>query len=275
MFSTLEPSIVKDMESLTSPVTHVSTGLLQSNKALSRETGTLGEKHLLAAPTSAVTKRALMAFQCQQSGFVKATFVVKDTIATKRLFNDWIRVFIPSIDNTYAVYIWSKINNDEPECLMFTSKGHTMVLKGNINGLPSRILLDTGASGTAFIHRQFCIDESIELTPAKNGTTIILGDGTKLTSTDTATITIRIGHFKSKVQCLVIDNLADYPLILGCPWLSHHVAEISFSRKQVVLRKANGQYVAINTLIDVANSDIDYYYLQGGSALLKPIKANH
>jgi hypothetical protein len=38
MFSTQEPSIVKDIETLTSPVTHVSTGLLQSNKALFRET---------------------------------------------------------------------------------------------------------------------------------------------------------------------------------------------------------------------------------------------
>jgi hypothetical protein len=53
---------------------------------------------------------------------VKATFVVKDTMTTKRLFKDWIRVFVPSIDNTYAVYVWSKPNNDETECLQFTSE---------------------------------------------------------------------------------------------------------------------------------------------------------
>jgi hypothetical protein len=82
--------------------------------------------------------------------------------------------------------------------------------------------------------------------PAKVGTTVILGDGSKINSTETAIITITIGHFKSKVQCLVLDNLADYPLFLGCPWLSHHVAENSFSRKQVVLGKTNGQFVAIN-----------------------------
>ena len=84
--------------------------------------------------------------------------------------------------------------------------------------------------------------------PAKVGTTVILGDGSKMNSTETAIISIKIGHFKNKVQCLVLDNLDDYPLILGCPWLSHHVAEILFSRKQVVLRKTNGQFVAINTL---------------------------
>jgi hypothetical protein len=48
----------------------------------------------------------------------------------------------------------------------------------------------------------------------------------------------------------------DYPVILGCPWLSHHVAEISFSRKQVILRKSNGQYVTINPL-SAAHSDIE------------------
>jgi hypothetical protein len=48
-------SIVKDIEALISPVTHVSAGLLQSNKALLKETGIVGEKHLIATPSSEVT----------------------------------------------------------------------------------------------------------------------------------------------------------------------------------------------------------------------------
>ena len=137
-----------------------------------------------------------------------------------------------------------------------------MVLKGTVNGVSTKFLLGTGASGTAFIQRQFCKEESIEVKPAKIGTTVILGDGSKLNSTKTATITIKIGHFKSKVQCLVLDNLADYPLILGCPWLSHHVAEIKFSRKQVDLKKTTGQFVAINTL-DVPLPDLEESQLSG------------
>ena len=74
----------------------------------------------------------------------------------------------------------------------------TMVLKGTVNGVSTKFLLDTGASGTAFIQRQFCIDESIKVKPAKVGTTVILGDGSKLNSTDTAIIIIKIGHFKVK-----------------------------------------------------------------------------
>jgi hypothetical protein len=48
MFSTLEPAIVKDIEAVTSTVTHVSAGLLQSNNAMFKETGAVGVKHLLA-----------------------------------------------------------------------------------------------------------------------------------------------------------------------------------------------------------------------------------
>jgi hypothetical protein len=88
MFSTLEPSIVKDIETLISPVTHVSACLLQSNKSLFKETGAVGDKHLLATQSSVVTKRALLAFQQQQRNFGKATFVVNDTITTKRLFKE-------------------------------------------------------------------------------------------------------------------------------------------------------------------------------------------
>jgi predicted aspartyl protease len=153
---------------------------------------------------------------------------------------------------------------------MFTSVGHTMILKGTVdetlcNGMmmkqqmmefSTKFLLDTGASGTAFIQRQFCKDESIKIKSAKIGTTVILGDGSKMTSTEVAEITIRIGHFKSNVQCLVLDDLADNPLILGCPWLSHHVAEIFFSRKQAVIKKTNGQFVAINTIY-VTSPDLE------------------
>jgi predicted aspartyl protease len=93
----------------------------------------------------------LLAFQQQQSNFEKATFIVMDTNTTKRVFKDWTRVCVPSIGDMNAVYVWNKPINDEPECLMLTSEGHTIVLKGTVNGVSTKFLLDTGASGTAFI----------------------------------------------------------------------------------------------------------------------------
>ncbi len=175
LFSTLEPSIVKSIEELTGSVTHVSSGLLQRNKALFTKTGADGVKHLLAAPNPAITKRALLPFQQQQSNFDKATFVVLDTNTTKRLFKDWTRIHVQNVGEMNAVYVWNKTISDEPECLMFTSEGHTMVLKGTVNGVSTKILLDTGASGTAFIRRQFCKDESIQVKPAKTWNYCYLG----------------------------------------------------------------------------------------------------
>jgi hypothetical protein len=60
LFSTLEPSIDRDIETMTGAVTHVSSGLLQSNKARFKETGAAGAKHLLATPNPAIPKMKLM-----------------------------------------------------------------------------------------------------------------------------------------------------------------------------------------------------------------------
>jgi hypothetical protein len=105
LFNTLDPKIVESIEALTGSVTHVSSGLLQSNKALFKETGAAGAKHLLATPNPAITKRALSAFLQQQAGFEKATFVVMDTHTTRRLFKDWKRVTVPYVGEVYAVYV--------------------------------------------------------------------------------------------------------------------------------------------------------------------------
>jgi hypothetical protein len=122
LFSTLEPRIVRDIKTMTSFVTHVSSGLLQSNKALFKATGALGAKHLLATLNPAITKRALLALQLEQSNFDKATFVVMDNSTTKRLFKEWKRIDVPNIGEMNAVYVWNKPINEEPECLMFTSE---------------------------------------------------------------------------------------------------------------------------------------------------------
>ncbi len=114
LFSTLELSIVKSIEELTGSVTHMTSGLLQSNKALFKETGAVSAKHLLATPNPAITKRALLAFQQQQSNFDKATFVVMDNSTTKRLFKAWKRINVPNIDEMNAVNVWTKPVTEEP-----------------------------------------------------------------------------------------------------------------------------------------------------------------
>ena len=105
LFNKLDPKIVESIEALTGSVTHVSSGLLQSNKALFKETGAAGAKHLLATPNPTITKRALSAFLQQYASFEKATFVVMDTHTTRRLFKDWKRITFPYVGEVYAVYV--------------------------------------------------------------------------------------------------------------------------------------------------------------------------
>jgi hypothetical protein len=86
-------------------VTHVTTGLLQSNKSIYRETGIKGEQHLFATPNSAITKRTHLGFQLQQSAFKTVTFVVYDTTTTKKLFKDWTKMQIPSVGTQHAAHV--------------------------------------------------------------------------------------------------------------------------------------------------------------------------
>jgi hypothetical protein len=57
-----------------------------------------------------------------------------------------------------------------------------------------------------------------------------------------------MGTYNSKVECLVVEKLAGYPLILGNPWLLDNNADMSFLRKQVVLQKPNGQQICLNAI---------------------------
>jgi ribosome biogenesis SPOUT family RNA methylase Rps3 len=75
------------------------------------------------------------------------------------------------------------------------------------------------------------------------------------------------------VECLVIDHLEDYPLVLGNPWLNKHSADVSYQRKQVILRKPgpDGQHYIINTFIDRAKKPLEPELCVMGGVLLDSI----
>ena len=64
-----------------------------------------------------------------------------------------------------------------------------------------------------------------------------------------ATVKLRLGRYRCQVECLVIDHLEGYPLVLGNPWLNQHSADISYQRKQVILRKPDGPQYIITSYI--------------------------
>jgi hypothetical protein len=65
-----------------------STSALRSSP-LYKATGVKGDKHLLTAPHPSVLKRALSAFNGQNSVFNKATLTVNDSPVARKLFKDW------------------------------------------------------------------------------------------------------------------------------------------------------------------------------------------
>jgi hypothetical protein len=147
------------------------------------------------------------------------------------------------------------ISQEQDHVIRYTIERHSLQFKVTINTVPCRILLDTRATRTAFIDREHCVKEGIVLGPAPARQQIVLADGTKTQCTNMDTIKLQVGRYKSQVECLVIDHLEDYPLVLGNPWLNWHSADISYQRKQVILGRPgpngsidpNGQHYVINS----------------------------
>ena len=61
---------------------------------------------------------------------------------------------------------------------------HSMQFRGTVDKQPVKILLDTGASGNAFIDLQHCKDENITMYPAPPGIHIVFGNSSKVQATN-------------------------------------------------------------------------------------------
>ena len=73
-----------------------------------------------------------------------------------------------------------------------------------------------------------------------------------------AVVTLRMAHYKCTVECLVVEHLADFPQILGNPWLNQHCAELSFERKQVIIQRPNGKQFCLNSHVDKPTHNKEY-----------------
>jgi predicted aspartyl protease len=106
------------------------------------------------------------------------------------------------------MYVMNIPKGDQEQVFKDTTERHSLQFQGSINTFPCRILLDTGASGTAFIDRLHCEKEGIVLDPAHETLTIVLADGSRTACTNMATMKQRC--YKWVVEWLVIDHLEDY-----------------------------------------------------------------
>ena len=165
-------SLIQYIEEKLVPVTHISKGVSRSSP-LYNPTGKKRDKHLLCSPPNTKVKSIFSEVTKQLPNFKQVTFIVDDTPVFRKLFRFWDLLNVDEqykdIDKPICVFTWRKPAVVTELVLRYTSGAHTMQFKGQINGTPVCILMDTGASSTAFIDRVHCKDENILLSPAPPG----------------------------------------------------------------------------------------------------------
>jgi hypothetical protein len=153
------------------PVIHIATGVIKDSP-LYKSNGITGEKHLLSAPSQTIVCKALESFPQHIHSFAKATFVVDDTKKSRAVFKKWTIVEGTRSDqlgSPMIAFTWDRPPVENETVYRYSTEEQTMQFRGTVEKQPVKILLDTRASGTAFIDMQFCKDENIPLYPAPPG----------------------------------------------------------------------------------------------------------
>jgi hypothetical protein len=161
-FKTIHEDVLKQVEAM-SAVTHVATGTVRGSP-LYKATGKLGDSHFLAYPAGSTVKKALKAFLEQKNNFEKGTFVVDRHPRNEHIFKvaeGWSEVACKTPEGTVTplqIFVM-EIPKGQDQVIRYTTERHSLQFQGTINAVPCRILLDTGASGMAFIDREHCEKE--------------------------------------------------------------------------------------------------------------------
>lgn len=110
-------------------------------------------------------------------------------------------------------------------------------------------MIDSGATGKAFIDTTFAQSNNIPLERLKCPRTITAFDGTTPRAgviRYSAKLKLSIASHHEEVVCFVTD-LGQYPVILGLPWLRHHDPEISFSKNTVTFASSRCHETCLST----------------------------
>jgi hypothetical protein len=139
--------------------------------------------------------------------------------------------------------------SDEPgvDTYEFQSGQHAMAVTANLAGAVHNILLDSGASGTAYITQAFVHDLGLPVIPLSAPYGVKMGDCGVVQGLGFCTLPLRLGTLKCKVQCLILPNLPLYPLILGDPWLQAFQAQLSYTTHTVELTNPRGKVITLQS----------------------------
>ena len=98
--------------------------------------------------------------------------------------------------------------------------------------IPTRSLIDCGATAYAFLDLTFAQKNNIDLFPLKEARELTVVDGRPISSgpiTHLAIAALRLGSHQESNVPFFVTALKDYPVVLGLPWMRRHRIQFDWS----------------------------------------------
>ncbi len=165
--------------------------------------------------------------QCKKPSPFLKRFTLLKTVKGNEIFSTALR-------DTRLYELYTDCND---KVVKFTTQSQKAIIPTTIAGVQTTSLLDSGATGTAFISETFCKQQGVCTMPRAH--TVRLGDERTIECTAMAQVQVRIGHIKFHLECLVIPGTMERPLILGYPWWERFVTKLDPHQKIVTIVKGH------------------------------------
>jgi hypothetical protein len=115
-----------------------------------------------------------------------------------------------------------------------------MHYKCSIAGRKATCLLDTGAQGSHYVSKRFCLQHGIAITPT-TGTILTMLDKSTCEVVGETTVAVHLQGYHDRLKCEVMDMVGAYDLILGNEWLDSHNALIDMETKRCTISTPLGR----------------------------------
>jgi hypothetical protein len=107
----------------------------------------------------------------------------------------------------------------------------------SVNGqtIATHALIDSGATGIAFIDKNFARHHQLPLVPLPNPRSLEVIDGRPISSGDithTTTVNLWINKHQEELP-MFVTQLGHYPIVLSIPWMDFHDINIRFRSRTV------------------------------------------
>lgn len=221
-----------------------------------------GNMHVMCFPPFDHLPRYLDAYALAKTRHptISSVFIVPNTAKYVQHFSTWRllevtkqRNLLPDgnrPDRLMAVYTDVPADDElPPATLSFKSGSHSFVVQGLLNGHSAPVLIDTGATGTAFVSASYCRQHGIPIVnPYSQPLSVTLGDDRSVPTLGYATILVRFNQYKCNLQCMVLEALPQFPLILGDDWLKSTKADLSYYSNSISISTPHGARVSLKVL---------------------------